>query len=136
MENNNTMNDFFEFINQECIFYIITIQQDGSIHVKLENMRYDDYKITSDTTNKIIIRVHKSKHKPYYFLDFFQYFKKTTHWKGFLMNSCCCYEICEAETPDWFDADFYFNKKEEKLTIKHINTDVFLGLQDFLSGFM
>ena len=137
MENNNTVTEFFEFINQECIFYSITVQQDGGIHVKWENMTHDDYTITPDMTNKIIIRVHKSKQKPYYFLDFFQYFEKRTYWKGFVMNYCFHYEIHQTETPEWFDADFYFNKNEkQQLTIHHINTKVFLILQDFFSGFM
>lgn len=136
MENNNhphPLHDYFEFINKECLFYIITLDQEGHINIKLENMTSQDY--VSDVANKIVLRLSKSKQTQSYFLDCFQYYDNKTHWKGFRMTSCSCYEVHPVDM-EWFNAVFYFNKKEEQLTIHHINPNMFLLLQDFFSGFM
>jgi len=136
MESNNILKELFKFINQECLFYIITLDNEDQIHIKWKTMTSDDYNTQSPSLkNKIVIRLQKSKETPLYFLDVFQYHDNKTHWKGFRMEQCAHYEIHPTDK-DWFDAVFYFDKKEEKLTIHHINTKIFLILQDFFSGFM
>lgn len=130
--NNNSIKEFFEFINEECISYSISITEEGCVDVKWENMKIDDYLTPpASVINKINLRVQKTKNK-IYFLDCFQYSQKTMNWKGFRMSSCTSYEI---QTNDnWFDATFHFG--ENKLNIYKINTEVFLIIQDFFSGFM
>jgi hypothetical protein len=134
MENNNTMNEFFEFINHECIFYSINVNNEGKVQVKWKNMQPEDYNIVPEINNRINLRVHKSKQKACFFLDFFQYFEGRTYWRGFRMGHCTHYEMLASER-DWFDVVFYFENNQQ-ITIHHINTKVFLILQDFFSGFM
>ena len=136
MDNNNTIHEFFEFINQECLFYSINVFKDDNIQVKWDDMKPDDYTIVPEITNRINLRIQKTRHQKtsYHFLDFFQYFEEKTHWKGFRMGYCTHYEMMASEK-DWFDVVFYF-ENNQKITIHHINTKVFLILQDFFSGFM
>lgn len=141
MENNNTIKEFFEFINKECLFYCITIHDNGHVDVKWENIEPHDYVVSPEVANRINLRVQKTRQQKRipYFLDCFQYYQKTTHWKGLQMDYCSHYEIHQNKETnnidDWFDAVFYFSNKE-KLTIHHINTKSFLVLQDFFHGFM
>ena len=134
---NNTLTDFFEFINKECLFYTIEIKEDVTVHTKWENLQPDDYTISGSTQNKIILRLHKTKQKVQpYFLDCFQHVANQTHWKGFCMGLCIKYEIQEHQMDkDEFDAIFSFSNNQQ-LHVYHINTKVFLILQDFFSGLM
>ncbi len=136
MEYNNTIKEFFGFINQECLFYIIDVYKDGKVKVKWENMKPDDYIIVPEISNRINLRLQKTRHQKTYkhFLDCFQHFEDTTYWKGFPMGNCTYYEMM-LSGKDWFDVVFYFENNQQ-ITIHHINTEVFLILQDFFSGFM
>lgn len=136
MENNNTIKEFFEFINQECLFYSINIYQDGTVQVKWENIKPDDYTIVPEIHNRINLRLQKTRHQKtfHHFLDCFQYFEGMTYWRGFRMGHCTHYEMMTSER-DWFDVVFYFENNQQ-IIIHHINTNVFLILQDFFSGFM
>lgn len=134
MENNNNINEFFDFINKECLFYSISITHEGEVNVKWENMRPDDYIVVPSIINKINLRVQKTKDKPY-FLDFFQYSQNRIEWKGFRMLSCSSYELQTYQEEGWFDAVFHFGENRQ-LYIRRINTQVFLILQDFFSGFI
>lgn len=140
---NNTLHDIFDFINKECLFYSISVKQDHTVQYKWENMVLDDYTMTTpEHINRINLRVHKTRHQKasfHYFLDFFQqYCEETTSWKGFRMGWCTHYEMMSPQTDGnngWFDVIFYFDNNHQ-ITVRHINTPIFLVLQDFFNGFM
>lgn len=136
--NNDTIKEFFDFINEECLFYSINVNKDGKVQIKWENMMPDDYIMPAENINRINLRIHKTRHQKtyHYFLDCFQHFQETSFWKGFRMGCCTHYEmILLTDERDWFDVVFYFENNHQ-ITVRHINTQIFLILQEFFSGFM
>lgn len=130
----DALREFFELINQDFLFYSITIHPDGKTDMKWEGLTPQDYTTPPGGANRIILRIHKTNStQRHYFLDVFQYFQHT-EWKGFPMSRFSRYEIILTEG-GWFDAVFSF-ETGETITFRHINTQVFLILQDFFTGFM
>lgn len=130
----NALNEFFELINQEYIFYSITIHPDGKTDMKWEGLTPLDYNTPPEGTNRINLRIHKiHPTQKHYFLDVFQHFQQTV-WRGFPMNRFSHYDVVPTDG-EWMDAVFSFDIGES-ITLRHIHAPVLLVLQDFFIGFM
>jgi len=128
MEN---IEDFFDFINNECLMISININEDWKVGIKWEKITADDYIATPQTINKINIRVQKIKNGAF-FIDCFQNYNNNIHWSGFHMRVCSHYEM-NCDENNLFDADFYFDNNKQ-LCIHKINMEVVFALQNFFSG--
>lgn len=131
--NNNNTKDFFDFINEKCLFYIIEIGGDGGVGVRWKNIKREDYNIS--TTNKIIIRIQRTKSSSRFLIDCFQCHQSMIYWKAFHFHMCSHYEIHHEPGEELMDFTLYFDNKE-KLYIHKINVEVVFILQDFFNGFM
>ena len=60
----NDLKSFFKFINEECLFYKITIMADGTIDMKWDELLESDYDQNAlPIENKIVLRIQRAKNQ-------------------------------------------------------------------------
>ena len=135
--NNNISDEYFEFINQECLFYSISLFVDGRVVLNWESLSPNDYDLNADVINKINLRIHKTKNGKF-FLDSFQKTRECgmLFWKGFSIGKCVGYHIItNPHNASLFDIVVEFDNGE-KLQFIQTTRDIVFNIQEFFSGFM
>jgi len=127
------IDDFFGFVNDECINVSIKIEEDSRVDIKWENINISDYMTIPQTINRINIRAQKTKNGAY-FIDYFQNCHGDIRWYGFHIKACSQYEIKCVEN-NLFDAYYYFDNNQ-KLCAHKIKMEVVFVLHNFFNGFI
>ena len=128
--------EFFEYVNVECLNYHIIMPSDDHVYVEWKNIKETCY--TTQGCDRINLRVQHTKNKTISFLDCFQYTASGNHvqWVGFPFVSCTHYEAKTSEAhTDKLDATFYFND-DHQLCFPNITTKIMFLLLDFFQDFL
>lgn len=128
--------DFFEFVNVECLnFHIIIPPAGDHVHVESKNINENAY--THPDCERINLRVQKSIRKKHNFLDCVYYQASgNVQWHGFPFVNCTRYEAETSQTNiNRLDATFHFDNQHQ-LILKNITTKTMFLLLDFFYDFL
>ena len=127
--------EFFEYVNYECLNFHIIMPSDDHVYVEWNNIGEASY--TTPKCDRINLRFQRTKNKNNNFLDCFQYTAGGgVCWVGFPFVSCTHYEAKTSETDiNKLDATFYFGK-EHQLCFPNMTTKTMFLLLDFFNDFI